>query len=300
MLVQQSLLPIATEATLRSQECFDLFCREGLSDRVITLFRDCILDYYAANERSFAWRTIITPYRVVVSEIMLQQTQTHRVAPKFDAFVERFPNFSILAAASFDEVLRYWKGLGYNRRAQQLHAIAKIVTDAHGGKLPNDPAILVTFPGLGKATAASICTFAFNQPHTFIETNIRTIFIYFFFKRETQVPDAALMPLIESTILHDKPRQWYYALMDYGVMLKKEIGNISRNSKHHTKQSKFIGSNRQVRGAILEALLEHKQLPLDALLNVLTFEAPRIEAALSQLIAEKFVIKAKSGYTLKS
>lgn len=272
-----------------SQECFDRFMQEGITNNVMRRFQEIIQEYYSCNKRTFAWRTIITPYHVVVSEIMLQQTQTYRVAPKFDAFIERFPSFAALANASFEEVLRYWKGLGYNRRAQNLHKIAQIITNNYQEILPNNPEILETFPGIGKATAASICAFAYNTPTVFIETNIRTIFIYFFFKNQNQIPDKQIMPLITASLDSTNPREWYYALMDYGVMLKKEIGNISQLSKHHTKQTKFIGSNRQVRGKILEILLHKKTLALSELKKLLEFENSVIEKALNQLIAEQFV-----------
>ena len=284
---------------LLSQECFDRFSQEGITTETVQQFQTIILEYYEQNKRDFAWRTTISPYRVLVSEVMLQQTQTYRVAPKFDAFIERFPDFATLATTSFDEVLRYWKGLGYNRRALNLHKMAQLVTEQFNGTLPNDPELLVTFPGLGKATAASICAFAFNKPSAFIETNIRTVFIYFFFKHESQVHDKALMPLITATLDHEDARSWYYALMDYGVMLKKQIGNVSRLSKHHTKQTKFIGSNRQIRGQILELLLKHSQQSFEALCQQMTFTPERIQKSLDQLQHEQFAIEDKGCFKLK-
>ncbi len=291
---------IPSDPALTSQECFDRFIQEGMTPATIQLFQETIFHYYQDNEREFAWRSTISPYRVLVSEIMLQQTQTYRVAPKFNLFIERFPNFASLAAAPFDEVLRYWKGLGYNRRALNLQKIAQLVTQEHNGTLPNNPEILVTFPGLGKATAASICAFAYNHPTIFIETNIRTVFIYFFFKNESEVHDKALMPLIAQALHHENPRAWYYALMDYGVMLKKEIGNISRKSTHHTKQSKFIGSNRQIRGTILELLLKHAELSFTELCQLMTFEPERIQQSLDQLIQEQFIRQAEKSFILKT
>ncbi len=220
-------------------------------------FQMLIKDYYGTNRRAFPWREQITPYHVVVSEIMLQQTQTDRVLQKFDPFITRFPDFATLANASFHEVLLYWKGLGYNRRAMALQKIAQRVSQEYHGQLPHDPEILETFPGIGPATARSIVAFAFNIPTVFIETNVRTVFIHFFFKDRTEISDKEIMPLVAQTVDQSNPREWYYALMDYGVMLKKTVGNASRLSKHYHKQSPFQGSERQIRGLILQYLLEY-------------------------------------------
>jgi A/G-specific adenine glycosylase len=185
---------------------------------------------------------------------MLQQTQTARVETKYEQFIAAFPTFECLAHASLRDVLSAWQGLGYYRRARYLHQIAQKVVSEHGGMLPDDPKILQTFPGLGAATAASICAFAFNKPTVFIETNIRTVFIHSFFQHKSSVSDKELMPFIAESLDHDNPREWYYALMDYGVLLKSQHINPSRKSAHYTKQSKFEGSDRQIRAAILKMI----------------------------------------------
>lgn len=244
------------------------------------------------------WRECITPYYVVVSEVMLQQTQTYRVAPKFDAFINAFSSFNALKGASLQEVYQYWQGLGYNRRAKYLQEIARIVVEDYAGQLPADPKILQTFPGLGPATAASICAFAFNMPIAFIETNIRSVFIHHFFQDQADVRDAQLMPLIEQTLDRENPREWYYALMDYGVMLKKQHKNPSRKSKHHVKQSKFEGSNRQIRGALLRILAENGPMTEVEIAKMLhQFELQRIMHNLGALQQEKFIIKSNGRYT---
>lgn len=260
----------------------------SLKGEILT-FRRTIRRYYKEAGRSFAWRSEISPYRVLVSEIMLQQTQTHRVAPKFDAFIAAFPDFATLAAAPFREVLAQWKGLGYNRRALNLQTIAAKVVNEHQGKLPEDPSILVGFPGIGPATAASICTFAFNQPRVFIETNIRTVFIHFFFPKASGVSDKELLPLVEASLDTKDPRSWYYALMDYGVMLKKTVGNLSRQSKHYSKQSAFEGSNRQLRGMVLQALLDTPSLSRQQLAQQLGQTQERIDPLVDQLQREGFL-----------
>ncbi len=212
--------------------------------------------YHKHKRRSFAWREHISPYHVVVSEVMLQQTQTDRVAPKFDLFIQTLPDFAALAMAPFETVLRLWKGLGYNRRALYLQTIAQRVMTVYGGTLPDNPSVLQALPGIGKATARSIVAFAFNKPTVFIETNIRSVFIYFFFRNQAAVHDSDIEPLVAKALDQNNPREWYYALMDYGVMLKRTVGNISTASAHYAKQSTFIGSDRQIRGMILQRLLE--------------------------------------------
>lgn len=254
-------------------------------------FKQLIWSFYAENKRSFLWRHESDPYKVVVSEVMLQQTQTIRVVEKYRAFIDRFPTITDLAAASFANVLSHWNGLGYNRRALFLHKLSQIVVEKHGGVIPCDEDILVSLPGIGKATAASICAFAFNKSTVFIETNIRTIFLHHFFPLQDGIDDKQLLPLIEKTVDHKNSRDWYYALMDYGVYLKQSIPNPSRKSKHHTKQSKFHGSDRQIRGAVLRALLERKMLLFDELLEILkTTEANRIIKVVQTLAKDGLII----------
>ena len=220
----------------------------------LSSFTKAIWDFYNANGRVFAWRHVDDPYKIVVSEIMLQQTQTHRVAQKYAIFIEEFPSFEKLAQAPLRNVLMHWQGLGYNRRGKYLHEIAQKVITEYNGSLPSSPEILITFPGIGSATAASIAAFAFNTPTVFIETNIRAVFIHWFFKDKTNVKDAELIPLIRAAVDKERARDWYYALMDYGVMLKKNSINPSRRSAHHAKQSRFEGSDRQIRGIVLKLL----------------------------------------------
>jgi A/G-specific adenine glycosylase len=254
-------------------------------------FQSHIWDFYQKNGRSFAWRNIDDPYKVVVSEIMLQQTQTTRVEEKYELFISELPSFNALAQASLRDVLSLWQGLGYNRRGRYLHQIAQRVVAEFNGILPNSPKVLEAFPGIGPATASSICTFAFKSPTVFIETNIRAVFIHFFFKGKEKVHDKEIMPLIEQTVDHNNPREWYYALMDYGVMLKKSITNPSRRSSHHTKQSRFEGSDRQIRGAIIRLLTDYEQIHIAQLLELIKKDEARVEGIVDQLIKEGFVLK---------
>ncbi|MBT8328088.1 MAG: hypothetical protein KJN87_00160 [Desulfofustis sp.] len=270
----------------------------GICKETLELFCSEIYAFYRNQGRAFSWRSKLSPYRVLVSEIMLQQTQTGRVEEKFSVFVDRFTDFRGLAVAPFSEVLRYWKGLGYNRRAKYLHDIARVVADQFDSVLPNDPEVLVRFPGIGNATAASICVFAFNQPHAFIETNIRTVFIHFFFPDQIGVADAEIIYLVDQTVDRDNPRDWYYALMDYGVMLKKTVGNLSRKSSGYRKQSRFEGSDRQLRGRILDLLLQNSRMDASTAAALLAHSEERITALLEGLTAEGLVVEQNGNYRL--
>lgn len=258
----------------------------------IKSFQKTILDHYKKTGRDLPWRKTNDPYSIVVSEIMLQQTQAERVIPKYHAFLERFPTFADLAKALLPDVLKLWQGLGYNRRAINLQRLAKEVTEKYNGKLPKDPLLVDELPGIGPATASSVVTYAFNIASPFIETNVRTVFIHFFFKDRDEVSDDELRPLVEKATPKDNPRRWNNALMDYGVKLKKEFKNPSRKSKHYTKQSKFEGSNRQLRGKIVKLLLENPEMSCDELANTLNKPLTTIEQNLTQLTKEGFSITA--------
>lgn len=258
-------------------------------------FQKIIWQHYNVNGRIFDWRGVDDPYKVFISEVMLQQTQTARVAVKYPEFILHFPDFATLAQAPLKEVLLQWQGMGYNRRGMYLHRAAQIIMQQYAGMLPHDPESLDALPGIGAATAASICAFAFNRPTIFIETNIRAVFIHFFFHGKEKVHDKELMPLIEAAVDLDNPREWYYALMDYGVFLKKSLINPSRKSAHHTKQSKFEGSDRQIRGMILKKLTNAQESVDEHNLIQLTGKSSeRVTKIISQMIQEQ-LIKKENG-----
>lgn len=202
------------------------------------------------------WRETQDPYRILVSEIMLQQTQVARVVEKYPRFIKAFPNFKALDKAQLAKVYGLWQGMGYNRRALALKKTAHIIVNDYNGALPQTNEELCALPGIGKATASSIMAFAFNLPAVFVETNIRTVFIHFFFKNGKKVADEEILPLVEMCLYKKNPRVWYWALMDYGTMLKKIGEDKNTRSKHYKKQSRFEGSRRQKRGKILKILLD--------------------------------------------
>jgi A/G-specific adenine glycosylase len=269
------------------------------SPKKVKLFKQIIRDFYITNRREFAWRKNISSYKIFISEIMLQQTQVERVAQKFENFISEFPDFEALANAPFCEVLRLWKGLGYNRRALALQKTAQLIVNEHNNILPNKAEILETFPGIGKATARSILSFAFNLPTVFIETNIRTVYIYFFFENANNIHDKQILNLVEETLDISNPREWYYALMDYGVWLKKNVGNLNRLSSHYAKQSKFEGSDRQIRGQILQILLEQGQIKKTNA-YLINKDESRVEKIIKDLCLEGYIEYRDEILCLKS
>lgn len=266
----------------------------------IPAFQNLVLSRYRATGRKFPWRETTEPYAILVSEIMLQQTQVGRVAEKFPQFLAAFPDFSALATAPLADVLAAWQGMGYNRRAIALRKCACMVVGEFGGILPDNPEVLATFPGIGRATASSICAFAFNRPVVFIETNIRRVFIHCFFSDNEVVADAAILPLIEAALYRANPREWYNALMDYGTELKKSVPNPNRRSRHYTRQSAFEGSDRQVRGRILKLLLSCGAMAPASITRHLGEDAVRVRKILTALEDEGFIRKTGKRIELLS
>ena len=219
-------------------------------------FRELIWQKAKELYRPMPWRDDTRPYYVLVSELMLQQTQVDRVIPKFESFIAAFPDETSLAAASLGDVLRHWQGLGYNRRAKYLHDAAMKIAEEFGGKFPTESSELMSLPGVGKNTAGAIQAYSFNQPAIFIETNVRTVYLHHFFADGAVVDDKAIAELLRATIDTEHPRQWYWALMDYGNFLKRSGQGRLRQSKHYKVQAPLKGSVREVRGQIIAALAD--------------------------------------------
>lgn len=262
-----------------------------------TQFKKTLHTFYKTNRRSLPWRETIDPYRVFVSEIMLQQTQVSRVLPKYELFIEHFPTFESLANASFSDILFYWKGLGYNRRAKWLQESARIIVQKYKGKTPDKQNLLEQLPGIGEATAASIIVFTYNIPILFIETNVRRVFIHHFFSNRDNVHDDEVLPYLQETLDKNAPREFYYALMDYGSYLPRHYGNANKKSKHYGKQSKFEGSIRQMRGKILEILITQKTVSMLKLKSYVKDDS-RLEQALKGLIDDGLVLQKGEAFSL--
>ena len=234
----------------------------------VSQFHTQVWKYYAAHKRALPWRApplrlqkngVLNPYRILVSEIMLQQTQVERVIPYYREFISHFPSVKSLASARQKDVLVLWQGLGYNRRARMLHQAAGVISKEYK-TFPRSYSELVTLPGIGPYTAGALCVFAYNQPVPIIETNIRTVYLHHFFPGKVDVTDRDVLSVVEKTLYTRNPREWFWALMDYGTFLKREKGiRNNMQSAHHTTQTPFEGSRRQVRGAVVRHLLKDQK-----------------------------------------
>lgn len=261
-------------------------------------FRTLVWKYYRAHGRhNLPWRKTKNAYRILVSEIMLQQTQVHRVLPMYAEFTRRFPTVKKLAKASLADVLKAWQGLGYNRRAKMLHAAAKEI--AKRG-MPQSAEGLEELPGIGPYTAAAVAAFAWNKDAIVIETNIRTAVIHHFYKNKKKVGDAQVSEILEEALPKGKSREWYSALMDYGAHLKKSGVKLNAKSAGYAKQAKFAGSDREARGAILKELSRGSAAE-PRLLGLLGDDRrAQMQAALEALCAEGFIEKKGKNFALAS
>jgi A/G-specific adenine glycosylase len=268
-----------------------------LNPGVIKQFQRTIYAYYHKNKRYFPWRNTTDPYHILVSEIMLQQTQTSRVVSKYEEFTREFPDFSSLAHSDLRKVLQLWQGLGYNRRAIALHKIAQIVVHNLNGELPKTPEILDNLPGIGPYTASAIVAIAYNQPAVFIETNIRAVYLHFFFLDQEQVRDSQILDKINQTLDQSNPRKWYYALFDYGAMLKGKE-KLASKSVHYRKQSPFKGSNREVRSKIVRLALSLPVVSEHEISDTLNLPPATVKENLVQLQKEGFIRKINKDFRI--
>lgn len=277
---------------------FVLWYSSRMSPLDSSIFKKIVKMHYRKHGRhDLPWRMTTDPYRITVSEIMLQQTQVPRVIEKYKEFLKAFPTVKKLAAAPLSDVLRLWNGLGYNRRAKFLHQMAQAVTLEYKGKFPDTVEGLQKLPGIGPYTAGAIGAFAYNIPHSFIETNIRTVYIHHFFKDKKDVSDKVLMPLIEKTLDTKNPREWYWALMDYGSYLKGQGNRVHRASKHYTKQSKFQGSRRQIRGAVMREVLKGP-VTVASITKITERKKEDVQSVMEDLVSEGFIKKQKTNYRI--
>lgn len=254
-------------------------------------FKEIIYTFYKEHKRDLPWRKTRDPYRIWVSEIMLQQTQVDRVIPKYKTFIQKFPTIEALASARLKDVLIAWQGLGYNRRAKLLHEGAKYIQKEHKGTFPK--VHIEKIPGIGPYTAGAIQAFAFNKGVPVIETNIRTAYTHHFFKGKEQVSDKEILVLVEKTLDTENPREWYWALMDYGSHLKRQGIRINAQSRHYTKQKPFKGSDREVRGAILRELSQGNSIQ-----NIFPDRKNQKEEQIRKLLKDGLIIKRGRGYAL--
>ena len=266
----------------------------------VSEFRRLVYAAYKKEGRSFPWRENTGAWGVLVSELMLQQTQTERVIPYWKRWMEKWPCPAALADASLEDALREWSGLGYNRRAKNLRDCAGIIAGDFHGKVPDTPEVLEQLPGIGPYTAGAVACFAYNYPSVFAETNIRSVIIHFYFKEKDKIHDREIKTVLEKTLDRENPRTWYWALMDYGAALKKAGLNPDRKSARYNRQSAFKGSFRQIRGSIMRAIISGGPATADEIR--VRMDVPAEEQDFSRaldVLGREMLVTEKSGiYTI--
>jgi len=288
-----------------------------ISKKQVISFQKYILGWYEQNQRDLPWRKTRDPYNILVSEVMSQQTQLYRVIPKYEAWIERLPTVQKLARAKVSDVLHFWSGLGYNRRALNLKKTAEVIDKKYNGKFPVTENELLSLPGIGQYTARAVLCFAFDQQIAVVDTNVRKV-IWTQFKKELgiknyelggnkdkkkhnslfvihgsiaakKVTDKEIEETAQKLLPKGKAYEWNQALMDYAATtLKKERIPIP-------KQSKFIGSHRYYRGQILKQLLQKKRIPIKEIgvyikKDYTMDEKEWLQKLLDELVVEGFII----------
>ena len=264
--------------------------------------------WYAPRRGAYPWRETRDPYAIWVSELMLQQTQASRVVPAYRAFLARFPTVRTLAAASRRDVVRAWDGLGYNRRAVWLSEGARAIVREHGGRVPRDPRVLRTLPGVGPYTAAAVSSMAFGEPLAVVDTNVRRVVARVHLAVDGRAaPSARVWDLAQAWLDRNDPVTWNQAVMDLGrevcrprprcgdcplaqVCRFRAAGATGAKAvRGRGSQPAFEGSSRQVRGAVVRALRSHETLSVRRLAAETGFGSERVGAAIDGLAADGLV-----------
>ena len=189
-----------------------------IKTKQIKEFQLAIFSWWKLHKRDLPWRHTRDPYKILVSEVMLQQTQVSRVLPKYIEFIKQFPAVNELAQSSGAEVLRIWKGMGYNRRALYLQKAAQEIVHSYKGIFPKRESLLTKLPGVGTYTARAILVFAYKQDVAMVDTNIRQIITHFFFEDISQKP-SVIQEVADKLVPPGKSWEWHQALMDYGALV---------------------------------------------------------------------------------
>jgi A/G-specific adenine glycosylase len=258
----------------------------------VKAFQEKIMHWWEENARDLPWRCDNSPYNVLVSEIMLQQTQVNRVVPKYLEFLRQFPSIEDLASAETKQLLQIWSGLGYNRRAVWLKEAASQIVDR--GEFPQTMEELRNLKGIGLYTSQSILIFAFNRNLAAVDTNIRRVLIASGFADE-EMSSSQLQIIADDLLLKGKSSDWHNALMDYGSLV---LTSGSTSISPQSKQPRFKGSTRQLRGAIIRILTNSESLSLNELISHLTsynIHCKDVNPVLDQLLAERFVERTDTG-----
>ncbi|HUT80358.1 MAG TPA: Fe-S cluster assembly protein HesB [Candidatus Bathyarchaeia archaeon] len=263
-----------------------------LADNIVKKFQKKIFDWWKIHKRDLPWRKTTNPYYIMVSEIMLQQTQVSRSIEKYLEFIGKYPTLESLANAPVADVLKIWSGLGYNRRALWLQQAAQQIVALK--EFPNSQEELQKLKGIGPYSSRSILIFAYNQDITTVDTNIRRIFIAEGFAEETR-SEKELFVIAEKLLPKGHSADWHNALMDYGAI---ELTATKTGIKPKTTQSNFSKSNRYYRGMIVKLLTQEKSLTKKQLIDQCNLTREKIDPLLSGLITDGLIVKKEKGYQL--
>lgn len=276
-----------------SEEMLGKNVRERLGDDVIDDLRERLLRWYAENGRDLPWRRTRDPYAILVSEVMLQQTQVPRVVPKYAAFLERFPDLAALAEAPLADVLALWSGLGYNNRALRLKRAAEgAVARTRDGRLGRPPSLpgtveeLMRLPGIGPYTARAVLIFAHNADLAAVDANIRRVLLH-----ELRLPHdlspAELQRVAIAVLPRGRSRNWHNALMDYGALV---LTSRTTSIAPLTTQSPFEGSRRSYRSRLVKLLLDESPRRRDELPGLLGLPPDDADEIVRLLEADELVV----------
>ena len=255
-------------------------------------FQKMIMSWWKENRRNLPWRNNPSPYKVLVSEIMLQQTQVSRVIPKFLEFLNEFPTLEHLASANTKHLLTVWSGLGYNRRALWLKEAAGEIVKRK--RFPEEVDELRELKGIGSYTSRSILIFAFNRNLAAVDTNIRRIFIALGFANE-DASEKELQEIADALLLKGRSSDWHNALMDYGSTV---LTSSSTGIEPTSKQSRFTGSARKVRGRIVRMLTQSESLSIDEIISQLSEknkDSVNLREVLEQLTQDNLIEQTETG-----
>ncbi len=256
-------------------------------------FQKKVFSFYQKNKRDLPWRKTTDPYKILLSELMLQQTQVNRVILYYEKWITRWPDIHALASASLAEVLQAWMGLGYNTRAINLHKAARKIVTEFDNDVLEAMKQYKEIPGVGRYTLQAVQIFSTNADLVTVDTNIRRIFIKEFNLPE-KVSDKELWKLAEKCLPIGKSRDWHNALMDYGAL---HLTSQKTGIKPKTQQSRFEGSDRQIRARILRCLL-NDTMSLSELKKTFRIEQKRLRRILDKMVTEKIIVNKNNSYQL--
>jgi A/G-specific adenine glycosylase len=260
----------------------------------IRMFQKKIFSFYKKNKRDLPWRNTTDPYKILLSEIMLQQTQVKRVILYYEKWIKKWPTIDALASASLPEVLQMWMGLGYNTRAINLHKTARKIVAQFDSDVIEAMKQYKELPGIGRYTSQAVRIFSTNADLVTVDTNIRRIFISEF-ALPTTITGTELWVIAETCLPRGKSRDWHNALMDYGAL---HLTAQKTGIKPKTQQSRFEGSDRQIRATILRCLLQ-KPMSLSEMETIFKLEQERVQPILEKMVHENIIEKRNTTYQLK-